>query len=386
MRRKHLAIVTSYPIPGEPVVRNRMAAYVNVLSGRGWDVTVVAAAARPLGSELTAEQISDWNMVYVSIGDYDRRNFIIRGLNELRHSYRLLRKAASLQPDVVLVTIPTIFLLLFSLWRFAPVHVVDIRDLVWEYLPKRPWWKGIARGLLKLGAIFALSRADVITFANPHQLDYARKWFASKRLLLVSNGIGRTQFSQISNLVHQSGTDGALRITYVGNVGIAQNLTTLVQAVARLDQLQVNIIGGGNDFDRLRMIVSEYGASNVHLHGSMPWEEAIEWYAKSDVVYAQLSEAFATAMPSKLYEYLATGLPVVYGGAGAATEILKSFSGVTLVDPNSPDQLKTVLLDIHARSNPARLVENIERIHRQYIREDYIEAIETVISHLNGRQ
>src|SRR6266446_7404861 len=62
-----------------------------------------------------------------------------------------------------------------------------------------------------------------------------------------------------------------------------------------------------SDFERVRMAVNDRVASNVRLHGPMLWEEAIHWYSKSDVLYTQLSPAFSTAMPSKLYEYLATG-------------------------------------------------------------------------------
>lgn len=380
MNNRHIAIVTSYPFPGEPVIRNRITAYVNVLSDSGWKVTVIATASRTIGVQGTAVHIPNCEIVYVPIGDYDRANFVVRGLNELRLSWQLLRKSAEIHPDVVLVTVPSIFLLLFALKRFARIHVVDVRDLVWEYLPKHPWWKGAARRFLRTGAIMALRRANMIGFSNPYELEYVQQQLPSKRLLLASNGIGREQFDLIGKLRHQPGPEGVLRITYVGNVGIAQNLTTLVQAVAGLKQFQVNIIGSGTDFNRVRMAIHQHGAQNVCLHGSMPWEEAIAWYSRSDVLYAQLSSAFATAMPSKLYEYLSTGLPVIYGGTGVAIEILKSFSGATVVEPNSPEQLRNALFKMQEHGVLENYTDNIERIYRQYIREDQLIAIERVIS------
>lgn len=308
---------------------------------------------------------------------------MIRGLHELKQSWRLLKMTASLRPDVVLVTIPTIFLLLFALRRCARVHVADVRDLVWEYLPQRPWWNGIVRGVLKMGALLALRRAVVIAVSNPYQLDYIRRHVNSKRSLLVSNGIGRKQFDQINKLAHQPGPNGVLRITYIGNVGIAQNLTTLVDAVAGVSQLQVNVIGSGTDFERVRMAVNHHFADNVRLHGPMPWEEAIHWYSKSDVLYAQLSPAFSTAMPSKLYEYLATGLPVIYGGNGVAVELLKAFPGVTIVEPNSPETLRLTLLDMLEHTATERFADNIDCIQRRYIREDHVMAIENILSDCN---
>lgn len=376
MSTRRLLIVTSYPFPGEPVVRNRIMAYVNVLSDRGWKITVVAPVSSTNEAQFSGPRIPNCEIVYVPVEDYNRKNFVVRALNEIRHSWRLLRRAAELQPDVVLVTIPSIFLVLSSIRRFSRLHVVDVRDLVWEYLPKHPWWKGIPRSLLKASVFFALRRADMIALSNPHEFEYVQQRLASKLLFLVSNGIGRDQFDRIRKLRHQRSADGALRITHIGNVGIAQNLTTLVQAVAGIRQLHVNIVGGGTDLDRVRVAVQQHGASNVHLHGLLPWEKAIAWYEKSDVLYAQLSPAFATAMPSKLYEYLATGLPVVYGGTGAAVETLKSFSGVTVIEPNAPEKLRATLLDM-LESRPELFVNNIERISRQYIREDQVKVIES---------
>jgi glycosyltransferase involved in cell wall biosynthesis len=383
MSKGNFIIVTSYPIFDEPVIRNRITAYVNVFSSAGWNVTIVAPASHSIAAHAAADYLPGCQIKCIPAVDWDRRNFMIRGFHELKQSWRLLKMAASLRPDVVLATIPTMFLLLFALRRSARVHVADVRDLVWEYLPKRPWWNGIVRSVLRMGALLALRRADVIAVSNPYQLHYIERYASSKRSLLVPNGIGRKQFDQINKLAHQPGPNGVLRVTYIGNVGIAQNLTTLVDAVAGISQLQVNVIGSGTDFERVRMAINHRVASNVHLHGPMLWEEAIHWYSKSDVLYTQLSPAFSTAMPSKLYEYLATGLPVIYGGNGVAVEILDAFSGVTIVEPDSPKTLRMTLLEMLERSTAERFTENLDCIRRRYIREDHVMAIEDVVSQCN---
>ncbi|HLZ12320.1 MAG TPA: glycosyltransferase [Candidatus Acidoferrum sp.] len=384
MGKGHFVIVTSYPVFDEPVIRNRMTAYVNVLSNAGWKITIVAPNSQKIPDSAVADHLPGCEIKCIAKEDCDRRNFMVRGFHELRQSWRLLRIAASLRPDVVMTTIPTIFLLLFALRPCARVHVADVRDLVWEYLPRRPWWNGIVRGVLRMGALLALRRAAVIAVSNPYQLRYMRRHVRSKRSVLVSNGIGRKQFNQINSLKHEPRSNGVLRVTYIGNVGIAQNLTTLVDAVAGIAQLHVNIIGCGTDFERVRTAVKERAASNVCLHGPMLWEEAIHWYSRSDVLYAQLQPAFSTAMPSKLYEYLATGLPVVYGGNGVAAQLLTGFSGVTIVEPNSPERLRLALLKMseeHAATE--QLAANIDCIQSSYIRENHVAAIENIISELS---
>src|SRR5260370_39719451 len=115
MSKGHFVIVTSYPVFDEPVIRNRISAYVNVFSSTGWNVTVVAPASRKIADHAAADYLPGCEIRCISREDCDRRNFIVRGFHELRQSWRLLKMAASLRPDVVLVTIPTIFLLLFAL-------------------------------------------------------------------------------------------------------------------------------------------------------------------------------------------------------------------------------------------------------------------------------
>jgi glycosyltransferase involved in cell wall biosynthesis len=383
MSKGSFVIVTSYPIFDEPVIRNRITAYVNVFSSSGWNVTIVAPASHKIAPDAAADYLPGCRIKCITPEDGNRRNFVIRGFHELKLSWRLLNMAASLQPDVVLLTIPTIFLLFFALRRCARVHVADVRDLVWEYLPKHPWWNAIVRGLLRVGAFLALRRADVIAVSNPYQLEYIKQHVDSKQSLLVPNGIGRKQFDQINKIAHQPRPNGVLRVTYVGNVGIAQNLTTLVDAVAGISQLQVNVIGSGTDFERVRLAVKHHAAANVCLYGPMLWEEAIHWYGRSDVLYAQLSPAFSTAVPSKLYEYLATGLPVIYGGNGIAVELLRGFSGVTIVEPDSSETLRLTLLDMLGRTGAERFTENLDCIRRRYIREDHVMAIEDVVSQRN---
>jgi glycosyltransferase involved in cell wall biosynthesis len=383
MSKRHFVIVTSYPVFDEPVIRNRITAYVNVFSSTGWKVTVVAPDSHRMAAHAVADHLPGCEIKCISNEDCDRRNFVIRGFHELKQSWRLLKLTASLRPDVALVTIPSIFLLLFALRRCARVHVADVRDLVWEYLPKRPLWNGIVRGVLKMSALLALRCAVLITVSNPYQLDYVRRHVDSNRSLLVPNGLGRKQFDQIKKLEHQPRPNGVLRVTYIGNVGIAQNLKTLVDAVAGINQLQVNVIGSGTDFERVRVAVNQHLAANVRLHGPMLWEEAIHWYSKSDVLYTQLSPAFSTAVPSKLYEYLATGLPVIYGGNGVAVELLNAFTGVTIVEPDSPETLRSTLLHMLEHTTAKRFAENIDCIQCRYLREDHVLAIENIVSQCN---
>jgi glycosyltransferase involved in cell wall biosynthesis len=385
VKKKHIIIVSSYTIHDELAVNKRVAAYIDVLLLEGWKVTLLAASYygdKCLAGTLTHKR-DYYDILYVPFKKYKRDNFVTRGFHELIHSLSILRAAVKVGADCALITIPSIFLLLFALHRPANICAVDVRDLVWEYLPEHPWWMRLCKKVLKKGAIFALSFADIITLSNPSEMDYLRNILKSKQMLVVSNGISRQQYHLIVGRTRQIRHDDVLRVAYIGNIGLAQNLTTLVQAVAGIDRIQVNYVGGGSDYERVKKVAADVGAINVHFHGPMRWEDAVTWYDKSDVLYTQLTPDYVTAVPSKLYEYLATGLPVIYGGCGAATQLLRQFSGVTVIEPNSPERLRIALLSAMKCKFHEIHSDNIIRIGNEFIREDHAALFVQTLSDLN---
>lgn len=370
-----LVVVTSYPIHSEPVVRNRLTSYFEELSSAGWQITLVTPDSGPEGRTEEALPTGLNDVKYIEPLHYDRSRFWSRGLNEIRLATRLLNLAYQIKADAYLVTIPSVFLLLFLKKKKSWINIVDVRDLVWEYLPDKPVWKKSIKKCLKTYALQSLRKSDILAISNPGEFEYLKKRVPGRSHVLVSNGIGRDQFDTLSRLTKQPGSNRVLRVTYIGNVGLAQNLKTLVHAVAGNSELEVNIIGYGTDYPNVKSEINKIGATNVFLHGRVPWNEVILWYEHSDVLYAQLSKDYETAMPSKLYEYLSTGLPVVYGGLGTASEILNDFENVELVRPDSPEELRAVLLKKAQEPKLKHSEKNIEMIRDYFIREDQVKRL-----------
>lgn len=370
-----LVVVTSYPIHSEPVIRNRLSSYFQELSSAGWDVSLVTPESGPEGRTEASVPPGLSEVRYVDPPHYDRSNFWLRGLNEIRLAARLWKAADTIDGRSFMATVPSVFLLLFVKRRKDRLSIIDVRDLVWEYLPDRPLWKKAIKISLRKFALMSLRKADVITISNPSELSYLQSQVPKSLHVLVSNGIGRAQFNALSQTRKRSGNHEVLRVTYIGNVGLAQNLRTLVHAVAGLPKIEVNIIGHGTDYANVEAEISALGAFNIQLHGRVPWEEVITWYEKSDILYAQLSSDYETAMPSKLYEYLATGLPVVYGGCGTAAQILQDFENVDVIQPDSPEELKSVLLQKARQPKMHRSENNIRMIHDNYIRENQVQKL-----------
>lgn len=117
-------------------------------------------------------------------------------------------------------------------------------------------------------------------------------------------------------------TDGGrATIIYTGNIGSAQALESCIRAMAHLpaEAAVLRLVGGGDRESRLRELTAELGLEDrVEFYGLVPRDDVPALLGDATIGIAPLqdSEEFAYAMPTKLYEYMASGLPSVVTGSG----------------------------------------------------------------------
>lgn len=117
-------------------------------------------------------------------------------------------------------------------------------------------------------------------------------------------------------------TDGGrATIIYTGNLGSAQALDACIRAMAHLpaDTAVLQLVGSGDRESQLKQLTAELGLEDrVEFYGLVPREEVPTLLGDATIGIAPLeeSEELAYAMPTKLYEYMASGLPSVVTGRG----------------------------------------------------------------------
>ena len=106
----------------------------------------------------------------------------------------------------------------------------------------------------------------------------------------------------------------------------------------------------------------------------------LRYYDQADVLYAQIGSDFDSAIPSKLYEYMAVGIPVIFGGSGESISFLEQFSGVLAIPPNDVMEL-VVAIEVMKKTDLRK--ENINR-NRDLIWSKYIREVQVhnVVCHL----
>jgi glycosyltransferase involved in cell wall biosynthesis len=354
--------VSGYSL-SETVIRNRLLPIIRLLEKAGVRITLISPGAERF--DFTSDLVD-----YVSIRATPKpRHFFKRAFYEWLAARRLIAAARKRQTDLMVVSIPSMFCF-FCMRRQKSTTVLDIRDLTWEYLSGSFLHLAVKR-YFRFYLKIKLKYFDFVSFSNKSEQTYLQDQFGIRpdRLIFLPNGVSSSMFELLRSLPRYS-ADRKVQVSYIGNVGIAQNLKILLAAAKDLKDIQFNIVGDGIELEKIRGLCVSSGLTNVSIVGKVSVTEVVKWYACSDILYAQLSASYSTAMPSKLYEYLATGKRVIYGGQGHPLSLLSDFENHVVIPPDDPEALTAELR--RTLTNGGFLVfseKNKELIKNRFIRE-----------------
>ena len=152
--------------------------------------------------------------------------------------------------------------------------------------------------------------------------DYFRK-ITSCPLSFYPNGID----DAFLGLKATSENNGKIKIiTYAGNIGEGQGLEKIIPECAkRLEgSFHFKIIGDGGTKNLLEDAIHSNRLTNVEMINPVRRAELIEIYKKSDFLFLHLNNyrAFERVLPSKIFEYGATDLPMIAGVGGYAKHFI----------------------------------------------------------------
>ncbi len=304
------------------------------------------------------------DVYYVDQRYYDGEKFYSRALHELYYAIKLTLKARKFQSDITVATSPQMFIIPAVAVFGSRKSIIDVRDLVWEYIEETSAYKKILKNLITQFMKLSLKKFKYITVTNSHEYHWVEEFVSKDNIVQITNGIENSTFEQLCRLKHNE--ERVFTVTYIGNVGIAQNIKTLIDAARDVQNIRVNIIGEGNRYKQLKEYVHKNRISNVEFFGRVQRDKMIDFYQESSLLFAQLDETFSAAMPSKLYEYASTGLPIVYAGSGVARDFVNELENSTTIKPGDTKALKDAILKYRD------LKCTISQKNRDFVRKNFI--------------
>jgi colanic acid biosynthesis glycosyl transferase WcaI len=144
------------------------------------------------------------------------------------------------------------------------------------------------------------------------------------------------------------------RITFAGNIGVAQDFGTVLAAAQRLREdreIHWVIAGDGRARPWVETEIRARGLENqVHLIGHYPVETMPRLFARSDALLVTLRREpiFALTIPSKLQSYLACGRPIVAGIDGEGARVVQEAGAGFTCDAEDPVNLARIVREMKA--------------------------------------
>lgn len=232
---------------------------------------------------------------------------------------------------------------------------LDIRDIFVEnlpfLLPKGSRWMGIK--FFSALERWAVNRARRVNLVSKGFEAYYRPRFPQQIFSWHSNGVDRLfieafaeqassqDFIEVSSDKLPSASR-RFRILYAGNIGQCQGLDVILPGLAKRleNEADIVVIGDGGRKEALADRLRELNISNVELRGPVERHLLIKEYDKADVLFLHLNDmpCFSRVIPSKLFEYAATGKPILAGvRAFPATFCVQQITNTSVFEPCNPD-------------------------------------------------
>ncbi len=350
--RRHVVFVNRYYAPDHSATSQMLGGVARGLSAAGLDVTVVASRQlyENAGAALPASEVIEGVAVVRVAGTaFGRRRLLGRAIDYLSFYagafltlLRVVRPgwivvAKTDPPLVAIVCAPAAWLRRAALVNWYQDVFPEVASaLGMERLPVV-----VIRALAAARDRTCRTAAGNVVLGNRMREFFVRRGIPPGRLTIIPNWADgervRPQEPGTVALKASLGLADKFVVAYCGNLGLAHDHETLLEAGVRLGALEdvrFLMVGGGAGFDALREGVRRRELANFVFLPYQPEAALGETLAAGDVHLLCLRpELEGLVVPSKLYGILAAGRPSIFWGDphGEVARVLsESRAGLTV--------------------------------------------------------
>lgn len=297
-------------------------------------------------------------------------------------SSRLTSTRRMPRPDCVIGTSPTFFAAMAAracARRHRVPFVMEVRDL----------WPAIFvdLGVIRNRTIIRLlerwelslyrSAARIVTVTESFRDHLIARGVAPDKVVTITNGADtdywRPDPEGAARLRSELGLGDAFVVLYVGAHGISQGLAAHLRAAARLagdPRVQFVFVGEGADKPKLTAEAQRQGFGNVRFLDPVDKARVRAFYSLGDLCLVPLRDVplFDTFIPSKMFEIMSAGRPVLGSVRGEAARILERSGAARVVPPEDDAALARAIGELAAQ--PVELAE-MSRRGRAYVEAHY---------------
>jgi glycosyltransferase involved in cell wall biosynthesis len=241
-------------------------------------------------------------------------------------------------------------------------HVFELRDLwpasIAANTSMRPG--RFIRWLERLELWLYRRSTRVLAFTESFRRDLVHRGIPAEKIDVVINGANVDLFKPVTakdpEILTQYALNDRFVVGYLGTLGLSQGLGNVIEAAEHLRDTPITFffVGVGAVKAELEEQVRVRGLKNVVFAPRQPKEAMPRFWSVCDVslVHLKNDPVFATVIPSKIFESMAVGLPILYcGPKGDGTDIVEHCKAGVVVPAADPQALAAAAKQLAANSS-----------------------------------
>ena len=202
---------------------------------------------------------------------------------------------------------------------------------------------------------FVYRKADsIVAVTNAFKTHIVRCGGSAEKISVIRNGVDLALFSEVEKdaaLEDAWGLADKFVAAYVGTHGMAHGLDTVLDAAELIkdrDDIVFLMVGAGSERERLLDEKQRRGLDNVIMKEQQPKSAMPKIWAMTDISLVLLKrlDLFKTVIPSKIFESMAMGKPIVLGVEGEVKTIVEDSASGLCIKPENAKALASAVVKL----------------------------------------
>ena len=384
----HILFLTDNFFPESNASASRTYAHAKEWVKTGESVTIITCVPNfPTGkvfdgyqNKLWKEEMIDgirvirvWSYITINKG------FFLRSLDH--YSFMIMAFFTSFfvrKVDVIVATSPQFFSAcagwMVSVAKRKP-WVFEIRD-IWPEAIKEVGaiQNSLVIHLLEKIEMFLYKKANtIVSVTNSFKQILIDRGIEGNKIFVITHGVDFSIFSPIEKdqkLLAELNLEGKFVAGYIGTHGLAHGLQTLIEAAVVLSQDRSNddicllFIGNGAERQALVELSKQYELNNVLFLNSVPKADVSRYWSLLDVsiIHLRKVELFKSVIPSKIFDCMGMGLPILLGVPGESADIVVNEGIGEVFEPENVEELASRLSKLKSQERLLSSYKNATQI------------------------
>lgn len=181
-----------------------------------------------------------------------------------------------------------------------------------------------------------------------------------EKVTVVRNGVDLGMFGSDTQydlaFARELGIEGKFVAAYVGTHGMAHGLEVILDAAESLlgvPEIVFLMVGEGAEREKLLGEKERRKLSNVIMLGQQPKADMPKIWSVTNVslVLLRKLDIFKTVIPSKIFESMAMGRPIILGVEGEVADIIDESGAGVCIEPESAEALVVAVRELQSNKD-----------------------------------